>query len=74
MPILSKFTNEQVESLVNELLLVLEKRDASLELSLLAIGNLATHLLNDRLPPAQRSQIAASFATALQQSVRPETH
>lgn len=74
MPIISKYSNDQVETLVNELLTVLDKQSAGMELSLLAIGNLVTFLINERLPVAQRETIASSFARALQQSVRQERH
>lgn len=74
MPIISKYSNDQVETLVNELLNVLDKQSAGMELSLLAIGNLVTFLINERLPVAQRENIASSFARALQQSVRQERH
>lgn len=74
MPIISKYSNDQVETLVNELLTVLDKQSAGMELSLLAIGNLVTFLINERLPVTQRETIASSFARALQQSVRQERH
>lgn len=71
MPIVSKYSNDQIESLVNELLMVIEQHKTPTDLALLAVGNLTTHLLQERLPAAQRQAIAESFASALVQSVKP---
>ena len=46
MPIISKYSNDQVETLVNELLNVLDKQSAGMELSLFAICNLVTFFIN----------------------------
>ena len=70
MPITSKYSNEQIESLVNELLSVLQRHKAPVDLSLIAIGNMATHVITERLPVAQQASIADSFASALMQSVK----
>ena len=70
MPITSKYSNEQVEVLVNELLTVLQRQKAPVELSLIAIGNLTTHLITERLPLSQQGTIADPFATALLQSIK----
>lgn len=70
MPITSKYSNEQVEILVNELLTVLHRQKAPVDLSLIAIGNLTTHLITERLPLTQQGTIADSFATALLQSIK----
>jgi uncharacterized protein len=70
MPIRSKYSNEQIESLVNELVTVLRRHKTPVDLSLIAIGNLATHVITERLPLAQQHSIADSFASALMQSVK----
>ena len=70
MPITSRYSNEQVEILVNELLTVLQRQKAPVDLSLIAIGNLTTHLITGRLPLTQQGTIADSFATALLQSIK----
>jgi uncharacterized protein YejL (UPF0352 family) len=70
MPIVSKYTNEQIESLVNELLTVMLKHKAPVDLSLLAIGNLTTHIIAERIPAAQQKTIAESFAAALVESIK----
>ena len=52
MPITSKYSTEQIESLVNELLAVLQRQKTPVDLSLIALGNLTTHLITERLPLA----------------------
>lgn len=69
MPILSKYSTEQIESLMQEMQEVLQKNNASVDLALLALGNLATHIINQQVPEALRAEVAASFAQALKQSI-----
>ena len=69
MPILSKYSTEQIESLMQELQGVLQAHNASVDLGLLALGNLATHIINKQVPEALRADVASSFAQALQQSI-----
>lgn len=69
MPILSKYSTEQIESLMQAMQDVMQKNNASVDLALLALGNLATHIINQQVPEALRAEVAASFAQALQQSI-----
>lgn len=70
MPIVSKYQNEQIESLMQALQVVLDSSGASPDLALLTLGNLATHLINTRIQPQQRERIAQSFSDALIRSVK----
>ena len=63
MPQISRYSDEQVEQLLAELLNVLEKHKAPTDLSLMVLGNMA---------PAQRQAIANSFARALQSSINED--
>ena len=69
MPIVSKYSNQQVEALISELQMVLNKHQAPIDLSLLTLGNLATHLIASKLPLAQQRPIAESFSRALLASI-----
>ena len=69
MPIVSKYSNTQVEDLISELQMVLDKHQAPIDLSLLALGNLSTHLIASQLPPSQQRPIAESFSKALLASI-----
>lgn len=74
MAVNSKYTNEQVESLIMQLLTVLENSDAKADLSLMALGNAATSVINNSVSASQRKHVAASFAKALQSSIDVELH
>ncbi|MCL1126441.1 YejL family protein [Shewanella surugensis] len=70
MAIQSKYTNTQVESIIAELLAVLEKHQAPTDLALMALGNCVTHLLERKVPSEARQEVAAQFAKALSNSVK----
>ncbi|MGL4615012.1 MAG: YejL family protein [Shewanella sp.] len=70
MAIQSKYSNVQVESLIAEVLAVLEKHQAPTDLSLMALGNCVTHLLERKVPSESRQTVAEQFAKALVQSVK----
>ncbi|SHI19462.1 YejL family protein [Ferrimonas marina] len=69
MAIVSKYSNQQVEALLGELLAVLEKHRAPTDLALMTLGNAATVIINDKIAPASREAIAQQFAQALVASV-----
>ena len=70
MALQSKYTNAEVEALIAELLAVLEKHQAPVDLSLMALGNTVSHLLTTRVNPESKTQLAEQFAKALTQSLR----
>ncbi|MGB0833064.1 MAG: DUF1414 domain-containing protein [Psychrobium sp.] len=74
MAVNSKYTNEQVENLIMQLLTVLENSQSKADLSLMALGNAATSVINNSVSPSQRKQVAASFAKALENSVEIDLH
>lgn len=74
MAVNSKYTNEQVESLIMQLLTVLETNKSKADLSLMALGNAATSVINNSVSASQRKHVAASFAKALESSVEVELH
>lgn len=69
MPITSKYDNEKVETLLTEMLAVLDKHQASTDLSLMVLGNLTTNIINHNLSGQQRGLIAEKFAQVLLSSV-----
>ncbi|HAS6045529.1 TPA: DUF1414 domain-containing protein [Vibrio vulnificus] len=75
MPITSKYTDEQVETILTEIGAVLDKHSATPELSLMIAGNIATNVLNQQVAASQRKLIAEKFAQALISSLQePKTH
>lgn len=74
MAIKSKYSNERVEHLIMQLLTVLDNDQAKADLSLMALGNAATTIINNNVAPSQRAQVAASFANALKSSIHVDLH
>ncbi|MFA3761647.1 YejL family protein [Yersinia sp. 2544 StPb PI] len=65
----SRYSDEQVEKLLSELVSVMEKNRTPTNLSLMVLGNMVTNLINTSVAPAQRKVLARSFAEALQASI-----
>lgn len=70
MPITSKYTDEQVEKILAEVALVLEKHAASPELTLMIAGNIATNVLNQRVAASQRKLIAEKICSGADVFIR----
>jgi hypothetical protein len=70
MAIQSKYSNTQVESIIAEVLAVLDKHQAPTDLGLMVLGNCVTDLLIRKVPEEARTQVAEQFAKALTQSVK----
>ncbi len=69
MPIVSKYSNERVEKIIQELLDVLINEEVTADLALMCLGNSITHIINNQVPEKQRQAITDNFTAALQQSV-----
>lgn len=72
MPQSSRYSDEQIEHLLLELVKVLEKYKAPTDLSLIVLGNMVTNLINTTVTLTKRKTIAESFAQALLASVNEE--
>ncbi|ATC98853.1 MAG: DUF1414 domain-containing protein [Pseudomonadota bacterium] len=70
MPILSKYSDQQVENLVDDLLKTLVAHKAPLDLSLMSLGNTLSHIINEKVPAAQRQALIDNFTQALKDSVK----
>jgi len=70
MPIVSKYSNERVEKIIENLLNVLIEEKSSADLSLMCLGNVVTEVVKQQVPEAQQQQIIDNFAKALAQSIK----
>lgn len=68
MPIVSKYSNERVEKIIQDLLEVLIKEEATPDLGLMCLGNAVTHVLS-QVPESKRSAVVDNFTRALKKSV-----
>ncbi len=65
MPITSKYSDEHVESILTEIAAVLNKHNASPELTLMVVGNIATNVINQNVAAAQRKVIAEKIRASI---------
>ena len=62
----SKYSDGQVNAIINDMISVLETHKAPVDLSLIALGNMASNLLTTSVPAAQREALSqAAFAMYL---------
>lgn len=69
MPIVSKYSTDQIEKIVNNILELLRQENASTELSLMCLGNTISHIINTSVPAAQRPDVANHFGQALKDAI-----
>lgn len=70
MPIVSKYSNERVEKIIQNLLNVLVDEKVTPDLALMCLGNTITDVINNQVPTKQRETLVNNFVTALKQSIQ----
>lgn len=70
MPIISKYSNDEINNLVNDLLTVVQTNKAPVDLALIALGNAVSNIIDDNVPEKQKQAIAQSFSDALLSSLK----
>ncbi|WP_440055843.1 DUF1414 domain-containing protein [Pseudoalteromonas sp. T1lg65] len=70
MPIQSKYSDNQVEEIVDKLIKVLSDNQATVDLSLMCLGNSITHILKEHVPASKRQVVVENFTNALIQSLK----
>ena len=74
MAVNSKYQDKHVDAVINDMIAVLEKHQAPLDLSLMVLGNMVTNLLNAQVGESQRVALAQVFSKALMYSVKIQPH
>lgn len=69
MPIISKYSSQKIENILDEVMEVLHKNDVSVDLSLMILGNSITHIINSQVPAHKRAEISEKFIKALSSSI-----
>lgn len=72
----SKYSNQEIEALMNEMIATLEKHHAPVDLSLIVLGDMVSNLLLSSVSESQRLALAKAFSEALLHSVTvtPKKH
>ncbi|HED4420354.1 TPA: YejL family protein [Pasteurella multocida] len=68
----SKYQDKQVDAILNDMIAVLEKHQAPVDLSLVVLGNMVTNLLVNSVGTNQRIALANAFSEALLNSVNKQ--
>ncbi|TDQ59518.1 hypothetical protein EDC45_0168 [Mesocricetibacter intestinalis] len=69
MALHSKYQDKQVNLILNDMIEVLEKHNTPVDLSLMVLGNMVTHLLTANVGSSQRIALAKAFSDSLLKSV-----
>lgn len=69
MAIQSKYQDKQIDAILNDMIAVLEKHQAPLDLSLIVLGNMTTNLLTGNLGKQQQKVLAQAFSEVLLNSI-----
>ncbi|WP_230621987.1 YejL family protein [Aggregatibacter sp. Marseille-P9115] len=70
MAIQSKYQDKQIDTILNDMIAVLEKHQAPLDLSLIVLGNMTTNLLTGSVGKQQQQVLAQAFSDALLNSIK----
>jgi len=70
MPIVSKYSNERVEKIIQDLHNVLVNESATPDLALMCLGNTLTEIITSNIPEEKRAAIVDNFTNALKQSIK----
>ncbi len=70
MPIVSKYSNERVEKIIQDLHNVLVNEEATPDLALMCLGNTLTEIITSNVPEEKRATIVENFTNALKQSIK----
>lgn len=66
----SKFQDKQVDAILSDMIAVLEKHQAPVDLFLVVLGNMVTNLLTSSVGKNQQQALAQAFSDALMNSVK----
>lgn len=66
----SKYSDQQINAILQDMVAVLEKHQVSTDLALMVLGNMTTHILTTRVGKAQGEVLAEAFSNALVQSLK----
>ncbi|WP_448250442.1 DUF1414 domain-containing protein [Thalassotalea agariperforans] len=69
MPIVSKYSNERVEKIIDQLMNVLINEEATPDLALMCLGNTLTSVIS-QVPEKQQQAIVENFVKALKNSIK----
>lgn len=70
MPFISKYSDHDIETLINQILNTLKEKNASTEMSLMVLGDAVSHIINTNIAPLHKKELAQKFCTVLTESIK----
>ena len=68
MPIVAQYSNERVEKIIQDLMDVLVKEQATPDLALMCLGNAVTNVVS-KVPEKNRAAVVDNFTRVLKQTI-----
>ena len=72
MPIISKYSNDEINNLTDELISLVQDKKVPVDLALVALGNAVTNIIDSNVKATQKEAIAKSFSDALTASIKQQ--
>ena len=72
MPQQSKYSDQQFDALMHDVIVAIEKNNADRDLSLMVLGNVISSIFEQQVAPAHRAQMAEQFTQVLLKSINNE--
>jgi uncharacterized protein YejL (UPF0352 family) len=69
MPQQSQYSDNQFETIMHDIIVVLEKHQVKRDLSLMVLGNVLTTIFKQQVPENQRAKMAEQFTQVLLKSI-----
>ena len=69
MPIISKYSNDEINNLVDDILNLVQNKKVPVDLALIALGNTVSNIIDSNVAQQQQKAIAKSFSDALLSSL-----
>lgn len=66
----SKYQDKQINVILSEMITVLEKHQAPVDLSLIVLGNMVSSLLTSSIGETQRIALAEAFSASLMNAIK----
>lgn len=70
MPIVSKYSAEQQDKLLEQVLSIFEDQEIPVDLCLMTLGNAVSNVIERGYPDSKQKQVAEQFSRVLLQSVQ----
>lgn len=70
MPIISKYSNDEINNLVDDIISLIQTKKIPVDLALVALGNTVSNVIDNNVSKEQKQAIAKSFSDALMASLQ----